>query len=129
MLFEDPVGMAVSSHVEQPPIQETLDTDKSPQSREFTLVNHKVVPNLVREYTPAATYQDSVVSPATLGPFEKEIQHPVVDSHAAEESAEARLERLGRQRPEVFESIWAEVGFVFSISMSQVLSASLSPRF
>ena len=40
----------------------------------------------------------------------------------AEESEEARLERLGRQRPEVFDSIWSEIGFVFSISMSQVLS-------
>ncbi|KAH8682923.1 major facilitator superfamily domain-containing protein [Tricladium varicosporioides] len=35
---------------------------------------------------------------------------------------EARLERLGRQRPEVFDSIWAEIGFVFSISMSQILT-------
>jgi hypothetical protein len=41
-----------------------------------------------------------------------------------EESLEARLERLGRQRPDVFPNIWAEVGFVFSISMSQVLSVS-----
>ncbi|KAI1007440.1 hypothetical protein K3495_g783 [Podosphaera aphanis] len=33
-----------------------------------------------------------------------------------------RLERLGRQRPEVFTSSWAEIGFIFSISMSQILS-------
>jgi hypothetical protein len=43
-----------------------------------------------------------------------------------EESQEARIERLGRQRPEIFHSRWAEYGFVFSISMSQVLSVSLS---
>src|SRR6187402_1816308 len=51
------------------------------------------------------------------------------DSPAIEESTEARLERLGRQRPEVFGSIWAEIGFVFSISMSQVLSVSISNFF
>jgi hypothetical protein len=43
---------------------------------------------------------------------------------AIEESDQARLERLGRQRPEVFGSIWSEVGFIFSIAMSQVLSVS-----
>lgn len=43
-----------------------------------------------------------------------------------DESPEARIERLGRQRPEIFHSKWAEYGFVFSISMSQVLSVSLS---
>jgi hypothetical protein len=43
-----------------------------------------------------------------------------------EESQEARIERLGRQRPEIFHSRWAEYGFVFSISMSQVLSVSPS---
>ncbi|KAI9646664.1 hypothetical protein NHQ30_004661 [Ciborinia camelliae] len=45
---------------------------------------------------------------------------PIVD--LLEESPEVRIERLGRQRPEVFRSLWAEIGFVFSISMSQVLT-------
>jgi hypothetical protein len=44
-----------------------------------------------------------------------------------EESLEARIDRLGRQRPEVFGSVWAEVGFVFSICMAQVLTVSFSP--
>lgn len=39
-----------------------------------------------------------------------------------EEAPEVRIERLGRQRPEVFKSLWAEIGFVFSTTMSQVLS-------
>lgn len=43
-----------------------------------------------------------------------------------EESLEARLERLGRERPEVFKSIWAEVGFVFSTCMASVLSVSIA---
>ncbi|RKF64435.1 Drug resistance protein [Erysiphe neolycopersici] len=39
-----------------------------------------------------------------------------------EESLETRLRRLGSQRPEVFSSLWAEIGFIFSISMSQILT-------
>ncbi|KAK8909296.1 hypothetical protein QC760_002013 [Botrytis cinerea] len=42
--------------------------------------------------------------------------------NSLEEAPEVRIERLGRQRPEVFKSLWAEIGFVFSISMSQVLT-------
>lgn len=38
------------------------------------------------------------------------------------ESPEARLERLGRQRPSIFNSIWAELGFGYSVVMSQVLT-------
>ncbi|KFX99210.1 hypothetical protein O988_03971 [Pseudogymnoascus sp. VKM F-3808] len=44
------------------------------------------------------------------------------DEALEEESLEARIERLGRLRPQQFKSLWAEVVFVFSISMSQVLS-------
>jgi len=73
----------------------------------------------------AAAYQEQVASPRSPGPFEKE-NSPHGRSPAVEESLEARLERLGRQRPEVFGSLWAEIGFVFSISMSQVLSVILS---
>lgn len=42
-----------------------------------------------------------------------------------EESMEARLERLGRQRPEIFPSLLAEIGFIFSVCMSQVFGVSL----
>lgn len=38
------------------------------------------------------------------------------------ETSEARIERLGRERPEKFKSSWAEAGFVFSVVMSQVLT-------
>lgn len=61
-------------------------------------------------------------SPATPGPLKEESHYQGGDYPAIEESTEAMLERLGRQRPEVFGSIWAEIGFVFSISMSQVLT-------
>jgi len=39
-----------------------------------------------------------------------------------EEGAEARYERLGRERPAKFKSAWTEVCFVFSIVMSQILT-------
>jgi len=75
----------------------------------------------------AATYQEQIASPTSPGPFEKE-KSPHGGSPPVEEPLEARLERLGRQRPEVFGSLWAEIGFVFSISMSQVLSVIHSPN-
>jgi hypothetical protein len=39
-----------------------------------------------------------------------------------EESLQLRIERLGRERPPVFPSRWAEIWFVFSIIMSQFLT-------
>lgn len=50
------------------------------------------------------------------------------DEGREEESLEARIERLGRERPEQFKSFWAECVFVFSIAMSQVLSVSHAPK-
>ena len=38
------------------------------------------------------------------------------------ESERARIERLGRQRPEQLGSLWKEAGFVFSVVMSQALN-------
>jgi hypothetical protein len=46
-----------------------------------------------------------------------------------EETHEARIERLGRQRPEKFKTLWAEIGFVFSIVMSQVMTVSIRFQF
>ncbi|KIW13015.1 hypothetical protein PV08_08202 [Exophiala spinifera] len=39
-----------------------------------------------------------------------------------EESMDVRIERLGRERPPTFKTIWSELGFVFSILMSQILT-------
>ena len=57
-------------------------------------------------------------------PLGNRTQNYDTTSPPVEESLEARLDRLGRQRPDAFSSIYAEIGFVFSISMSQVLSVS-----
>ena len=76
----------------------------------------------MNEIAGAAARQEDATRPTTSEHQEKESTHQKPASPAVEESLEARLERLGRQRPDVFHSIWAEIGFVFSISMSQVLS-------
>ncbi|KIW67534.1 hypothetical protein PV04_06778 [Phialophora macrospora] len=39
-----------------------------------------------------------------------------------EESMDARIQRLGRERPPAFKSTWAEFAFVFSIVMSQIIT-------
>ncbi len=39
-----------------------------------------------------------------------------------EESAQARIERLSRERPQVFPSVWAEISFIFSIVMSMIIT-------
>ncbi|KAM0795489.1 major facilitator superfamily domain-containing protein [Usnea florida] len=39
-----------------------------------------------------------------------------------EESSQARIERLGRERPSTFTTLWSEVFFIFSITMSQFLT-------
>lgn len=45
-----------------------------------------------------------------------------VTVQAPEETLQARIERLGRERPPEFETAWSEVSFVFSIAMSQLLT-------
>ncbi|KAK4565598.1 hypothetical protein LTR86_004215 [Recurvomyces mirabilis] len=45
-----------------------------------------------------------------------------VEGDATEESLDARVQRLGRERPGVFLTAWSEVAFVFSIIMSQLLT-------
>ena len=44
--------------------------------------------------------------------------------HESRESDRARIERLGREKPEVFKSLWAEVGFCYSILASQFMAVS-----
>ena len=40
------------------------------------------------------------------------------------ESDHAHLERLGRERPSNFKTLWAEIAFVYSISASQFMAVS-----
>lgn len=58
---------------------------------------------------------------------EKPLAKPQDDRIPIEESIEARIERLGRQRPEIFPSLIAEIGFVFSVCMSQIFG--VRPRY
>ena len=63
----------------------------------------------------------------TINPIDQDTEMPAPSKAlepAMEESTEARIERLGRERPGVFSTIWAEIGFIFSIAMSQILAVS-----
>ena len=44
--------------------------------------------------------------------------------HDNRESDRARVERMGREKPEMFKSLWAEVGFCYSILASQFMAVS-----
>ena len=43
-------------------------------------------------------------------------------STTIEESEEQKIERLGRERPPGFRNAWSEIGFVFAVAMSQILT-------
>ena len=58
---------------------------------------------------------------SAIGPPSCADEKDVVE-HFVEESLEARIERLGRERPPPFKTIWSEIAFVFSIIMSQLLT-------
>jgi hypothetical protein len=114
-------SVAVSSrfHLEMDQVEEL---NNSSHCQEMSPTLGVMASNLVNGVALAAAYQEDI-HPVAPGPQEEGKQPQ--DAATLEESAEARLERLGRQRPEVFHSTWSEIGFVFSISMSQVLSVSL----
>lgn len=114
-------SVAVPSRDEIGNSQSLGDLSASHQHQETSSSAGSLVLNQVNEVALAAAYQEDIgLASPRLQVGEKSPQEP--GSPAIEESAEARVERLGRQRPEVFDSIWSEIGFVFSISMSQVLS-------
>ncbi|KAI9824761.1 MAG: hypothetical protein M1832_001589 [Thelocarpon impressellum] len=58
-------------------------------------------------------------TPCTSPPVEPQPPKQMGD---AEESERARIERLGRQRPEIFRSRWAEAGFCYSVLASQFMA-------
>lgn len=66
-----------------------------------------------------AVPEDPLVSTISSLPHDDEKE--VVEC-IAEESLEAKIERLGRARPPEFKTAWSEIAFVFSITMSQLLT-------
>lgn len=68
---------------------------------------------------PRADMDGSALSSQQREGFEKAIAEKETKN---EESVQARVERLGRERPPVFQSVWAEVAFVFSICFSQIIT-------
>jgi MFS family permease len=59
-------------------------------------------------------------------PFGQDIFKHETENH---EPAKAHVERLSRERPPVFRSAWAEIAFVFSICMSQVITENFVSGF
>jgi hypothetical protein len=54
-------------------------------------------------------------------------ENPGVQAGQSRDSS-MNVEKLGRQRPEVFKSIWAELGFGFSVFCSMLMAvSSISP--
>lgn len=69
------------------------------------------------------TRNENISTPSSDTALQDEIGRPQRGNITVEgEPEEARIERLGRQRPEKLSSLWKEIGFVFSIAMSQVLT-------
>ena len=79
-----------------------------------------------RARVPSTTALESVtldISPSS-SPAEPIIyaeKAPTADLQV-EESLDARIQRLGRERPPIFKTIWSECAFVFSILMSQIIT-------
>lgn len=60
-----------------------------------------------------------------LTPFHASLSPPAANNETlnpVDENFAVRIERLGRQRPPQFKNIWSEIGFLFSIYMSQILT-------
>ena len=109
----------------------TLESSSSPtpvSSQDINVIGNEVLEGLsnVDHQETLSTVSGNVnETPCPAGsPLPLAAKEEPRGSLPIEESAESRIERLGRQRPEVFSSVWSEIGFVFSISMSQVLSVN-----
>lgn len=73
--------------------------------------------------------------PPPVATYPPRSSHGSMTSITSETDSESRfglskkeIERLGRIRPEAFQSSWSEVGFVLSICMAQILTVCGAPR-
>ena len=85
----------------------------------------------IRRPEPAAGSQERVTDAITtagaheLTTFQASLLSPTPNNESLnpdDESFSVRIERLGRHRPPQFKNIWSEIGFLFSIYMSQILT-------
>ena len=60
--------------------------------------------------------------PAPVDTAPSHMEQHRLSEPSVEECLDARIERLGRERPPTFPTLTSEIGFVFSISMSQFLT-------
>jgi len=66
----------------------------------------------------------SIQSPATNDTVTQDQHFQKQNHNGVEESEGDRIERLGRERPQIFKSLWAEIGFCYSILASQIMAVS-----
>jgi hypothetical protein len=121
----------ISSHYDADLLAETRESQ--PKHREFSLLRPARIP-AKESYNRTSDFDNTAITVAPGAQFEIQDASPSCEEAQGvqrhedlppfEESTAVRLQRLGRQRPNVFNSVWSEMGFVFSISMSQVLSVS-----
>ena len=79
-------------------------------------------------YTGSSTPNDEIQENTRMPPPERSDE--VVGQPAnllIEETEKQRVERLGRERPPQFKSLWAELLFVYSILASQFMAVSSQP--
>ncbi|KAF5680227.1 major facilitator family transporter [Fusarium denticulatum] len=82
------------------------------------LSNSSAAPKILsRECTPRALAQG-----VNLPPNNDAAPDTAASSSVVDESLQARIERLGRERPPILTTRWSEIIFIFSISMSQFLT-------
>ena len=79
--------------------------------------------------TPAPVNDDHVRAASQPGVdelrAEAETKETVGEDDASETSS-ARIERLGRQRPAQFKTLWSEIAFAYSVLASQMMAVCLS---
>ena len=81
-----------------------------------------------KQFEQTITANDAVEtkSPSPRGDDAPKLELETRGFQAEEESEHARIERLGRERPEKFKTLWAEIGFCYSILASQFMAVSFS---
>ena len=93
------------------------DTDFAPTLRKSSIEENDYAPTLGKSSIDDNDFAQFLAREVLRGSFQANIDAATLEG----ESERAILEKLGRQRPEQF-TAWHEIGFVFSIVMSQALN-------
>lgn len=84
-----------------------------------------ISPVPTRSHSLVTSCQDTHDYEASTLPPQEDIKtksEAPIDEPPIDEALQARIERLGRERPPAFPTIWSEILLVFTVSMSQLLT-------